>query len=242
MKIISNHELIQRNAKIGQITSLASLAVLGFGMYISFKDPNKFSLSMGALLLGFVLFQIGIYYGNRWGRSPRPDELLDQGLKGMSDRYTIYHYASPVPNLLVGPAGIWVLIPLHQHGEIIYTGKKWKTKGGGFMQAYMGFFGQENMSRPDLEAGARADKLIKALKKEMPEDEIPPINAAIIFTSKAAEVHADNAPLPTLHLKQLKPYIRKIAKTTPLSAEAINAVNTALGKKAQSDAASSKNS
>ncbi len=228
MKIISNKELIKRNATIGQATSLASLLVLGFGMYISFKEPEKFSLSMGALLLGFVLFQVGIYYGNRWGRSPRPDELLDQGLKGLSNQYTMYHYSSPIPNLLVGPAGVWILIPLHQHGEIIYTGKKWKTKGGGFMQAYMGFFGQESMSRPDLEAGARADKLLKALKKEMPEDDIPPINAAIVFTNKAAEVHADNAPVPTLHLKQLKPFIRKKAKETPLPVPAINAVNDAL--------------
>ena len=228
MKIISNEKLIKRNATIGQVTSLSSLLILGLGMYISFKKPELFSISVGALLVGFILSQVGIYFGNRWGRSPRPDELLDQGLKGLSNDYAIYHYASPVPNLLVGPAGVWLLHPLHQHGTITYVGKKWKSKGGGFTQSYMSLFGQENMSRPDLEASAKAEKLIKALKKQMPEEEIPPINAAIIFTSKAAEVQVDNAPVPTLHLKKLKAFIRKQAKEAPITAQEIKAVNDAL--------------
>ena len=231
MKIIKNEKLIKRNATIGQVTSLSSLLILGIGMYISFKEPELFSISVGALLVGFILSQVGIYFGNRWGRSPRPDELLDQGLKGMPSTYTIYHYASPVPNLLVGPAGIWLLLPFHQHGEITHDGKKWKTKGGGFTQSYMRVFGQENMSRPDLDAGAQKDKLIKTLKKQMPEEDIPNINAAIIFTSKAAEVKADNAPVPTMHLKQLKAFIRKEVKNALITKAQIDAVNGALSLK-----------
>ncbi|MBT3314519.1 MAG: hypothetical protein HN390_07880 [Anaerolineae bacterium] len=228
MKIISNEKLIKRNAKIGQATSLSSLVILGLGMYISFQKPELFNISIGALLVGFILSQVGIYFGNRWGRSPRPDELLDQGLKGIPGEYTLYHYSSPVPNLLVGPAGIWLLLPFHQHGTIIYDGKKWKTKGGGFTQSYMKVFGQESMSRPDLDAGAFADKLTKALKKEMPEEQIPPIQAALVFTSKTVEVEADDAPVPTLHLKKLKPFIRKMAKEAPITAKEIKAVNDAL--------------
>ncbi|RLD03112.1 MAG: hypothetical protein DRI32_07830 [Chloroflexi bacterium] len=233
MKIIRNDKLIKRNAVIGQTTSLLSLLILGIGMYISFKKPEMFSLSVGALLVGFLLSQVGIYFGNRWGRSPRPDELLDQGLKGMPGDYTIYHYASPVPNLLVGPAGIWLLLPFHQNGKILYDGKKWKIKGGGFTQSYMRVFGQENMSRPDLDAAALAEKLKRTLLKEIPEDKIAPINTVIIFTSKIAEVEADDAPVPTMHLKKLKPFIRKVAKDAPITAQEIKAVNNALKHKAQ---------
>lgn len=228
MKIISNEKLIKRNAKIGQVTSLSSLVILAVGMYISFQNPELFSISIGALLTGFILSQVGIYFGNRWGRSPRPDELLDQGLKGLPNDYTIYHYSSPVPNLLVGPAGIWLLLPFHQKGTIIYKDPKWKTKRGGFTQSYMQIFGQENISRPDLDAGAAAEKLVKALRKEMPEEKIPPILAALVFTSNAAEVQADNAPVTTLHLKKLKAFIRKQAKDGPITAQEIKAVNDAL--------------
>ncbi len=228
MKIISNEKLIKRNATIGQVTSLSSLLILGAGMYISFQKPELFTISVGALLVGFILSQVGIYFGNRWGRSPRPDQLLDQGLKGISGEYTIYHYASPVPNLLVGPAGVWLLLPFHQQGTISHDGKKWKSKSGGFTQGYMRIFGQENMSRPDLDAAAFADKLTKALAKEMPEEQIPPIQAALVFTSKNADVQADEAPLPTMHLKKLKAFIRKTAKESSLSKKDINAVNDAL--------------
>jgi hypothetical protein len=228
MNIISNDKLIARNAKIGQYSSLVSLVILGIGMYISFTRQDLFNISIIALLVGFILSQVGIYYGNRWGRSPRPDELLQQGLKGMSKEYTLYQYISTVPHLLVGPAGVWILLPHHQQGTIIYDGKKWKAKEGGFAQSYMRIFGQENMSRPDLEAGAQADKLKRNLRKEMDENEIPPILGAIVFTSKNATVEADDAPIATLHAKQLKPYLRKFAKEAPLTKTEIAKINEIL--------------
>ena len=228
MNIISNEKLIARNSKIGQFTSLGSLVILGIGLYISFTKPEMFNISIGALLVGFILSQIGIYYGNRWGRSPRPDELLDQGLKGLTKDYTIYHYTSPVPNLLVGPAGIWLLLTQHQQGTIIYDGKRWKAKEGGFAQNYMRLFGQENMSRPDLDAGVEANKLKRHLRKHIAEDQIPPILGAVIFTNANADVQIDEAPIATMHLKQLKPFIRKMAKEAPLTKDEIEKVNEAL--------------
>jgi len=229
MNIISNEKLIKRNAKIGQFTSLGSLVILGVGMYISFTKPDMFNISIAALLVGFMLSQVGIYYGNRWGRSPRPDELIDQGLKGLTKEYTLYHYSSPVSNLLVGPAGVWLIMPYHQQGKVIYNGKRWQAKQGGFAQNYMRIFGQENMNRPDLDAGAEADKLKRYFKKHnLSENEMPPILAALVFTSQNAEVQADDAPVPTMHLKQLKPFIRKQAKAAPITKQEIEAVNKAL--------------
>src|SRR4030065_985294 len=106
MEIIINERLVRRNARIGQVSSIVGLLVLAGGMYISFARQEYFGLSLAALLLGFTLSQVGIYFGNRWGRRPRPDEVLSQALKGLDGRYALYHYTTPTPNLLVGPAGI----------------------------------------------------------------------------------------------------------------------------------------
>ena len=106
-------------------------------MYISFTRPELFVWAVGALLLGFTLTQVGMYFGNRWGRSPRPDEKLDSGLKGLHKDFSIYHWATPVAHLLVGPAGVWVLIPYHQRGQVSYRKNRWKMSGGGFLQNYM---------------------------------------------------------------------------------------------------------
>jgi O-antigen ligase len=67
MDITTNERLIKRNARIGQITSIVGLVVLAGGMFISFTKPELFTFSLIALLVGFGLSQIGIYFGNRWG-------------------------------------------------------------------------------------------------------------------------------------------------------------------------------
>jgi len=120
MKIIINEKMIRRNARIGQIATLGGLAILAGGMIISFRKQELFLIAWASLILGFILSQIGIYFGNRWGRSPRPDEKLNQALKGLDDRYTIYHYTTPLSHLLIGPAGICVLLTRHQRGRVTY--------------------------------------------------------------------------------------------------------------------------
>lgn len=228
MKIIKNEKKIKRNSKIGQYTSLGALVVLGVGMYISFTRPELFVWAVGALLIGFTLTQVGMYFGNRWGRSPRPDERLDAGLKGLPGDFVIYHWMSPVAHLLVGPAGIWVLLPYHQRGHVTYRKNRWRMAGGGLLQNYMRLFGQEGLGRPDLEAEAEINSVRKELGKEMEEDEIPEIKAALVFTTEGVEIEAENAPLPALPLKKLKEFMRNKAKERPISSLMLEKVKAAL--------------
>ena len=228
MKIIKNEKLIKRNAKIGQFTSLGALAVLGVGMYISFTQPELFVWAVGALLLGFTLTQIGMYFGNRWGRSPRPDEKLDAGLKGLHKEFNIYHWTTPVSHLLVGPAGIWVLLPYHQRGQVSYRKNRFKMSGGGFLQNYMRLFGQEGIGRPDLEAESEINSIHKMLAKEIDEEEIPEINAVLVFTADGVEIEAEEAPMPALPLKKLKDFMRNKAKEKPITAQDLEKVKAVL--------------
>ena len=228
MKIIKNEKLIKRNAKIGQYTTLGALVVLGIGMYISFTQPELFIWAVAALMVGFTLTQIGMYFGNRWGRSPRPDEKLDAGLKGLTKEYSMYHWSAPVSHLLVGPAGIWVLLPYHQRGNIIFEKGRWKNKGGGLMQGYMRIFGQEGIGRPDLESESETNSLYKALAKELDEDEIPEIKTALVFTTEGVEIEAEDAPLPALPLKKLKDFMRNKAKERPITTPELEKVKAVL--------------
>ncbi len=71
MKIIKNEKLIKRNGQIGQWTSIGALVILAAGMYISFQRPDLFNYAIIALLVGFIMTQVSMYFGNRWGRSGR---------------------------------------------------------------------------------------------------------------------------------------------------------------------------
>lgn len=228
MKISTNHKLIKRNARIGQITSLVALAILAAGMYITFKTPENVGYSLGALLFGFFLSQMGMYYGNRWGRSPRPDELLDKSLKGLGRDYTIYHYTTPAPHFLIGPSGLWVLLHYYQGGSIRFENKRWRQKGGGFIQGYLRIFGQENIGRPEIEGSAEALSLEKFFKKALPGEEIPAIKVAAIFSNPNVELSTNEAPIPAFTPKDFKELVKENAKNNPMSPKILKTIQEIL--------------
>jgi len=231
MKVVTNTKLIKRNSKIGQFTSIGALVILGIGLYISFKMPDKFAYSLGALLLGFFMSQIGMYYGNRWGRSPRPDELIDRSLKGLGREYTIYHYATAASHLLVGPAGVWTLMPYYQSGVIVYEKKRWKSKGGGFLKSYLRLFGQENMGRPEIDSETEIQATSRYLARLLPEgSEVPPIKSLLLFTSPKVELKVEDAPLPAITPKDLKDFLREKSKEKPIGDLLLDTLLRALPK------------
>jgi hypothetical protein len=211
MKIASNTKLITRNNKIGRYTTFASLAILGIGLYISFTAPEAFSWSLGALVIGFLLSQVGLTYSSKFGKSPRPDESLTQALKGLEDKFTLYHYESPTNHLLVGPAGVWVLLPYFQAGTIRYNAAKnrWTQKGGNF---FLKAFGQENLGRPDTEIQYGINETRKFLEKQLPGTELPEIRAALLFFNEKTELAVEGAPYPAIKADKAKDFFRKRVK------------------------------
>ncbi len=229
MKIITNNKIIKRNRKIGQIATLASLVVLVVGFVISINtDASLFIWALLALMVGFLLSQVGIYYGNRFGKSPRYDERINQSLKGLDEKYTLYHYTSPVPHLLVGPAGVWVLVAYGQRGSISYDGsrKRWNHVGGNF---FLKLFGQEGLGRPELEAKGQLQDLAKQLNTSLPQVPLPEPKAVLVFTDPKAEVgNIEDAPIPALHTDKLKDFVRRMARENPAPANSIQALEKAL--------------
>ncbi len=227
MKIVSDTKLIKRNKKIGSITTFVALGVLGIGLYFSFTKPEQISITFGALLLGFLLTQVGIYFGNRWGKSPRPDELLTAGLKGLENNFTLYHYTAGVSHLLVGPTTIWGLIPVSVGGVITFDENKmrFRQKGGNF---YFKIFGQENLGRPEVEAQYIVSDFAKFAKKKFPDVELPDVTPILVFTNKKAELDIENSPIPAVTLEKLKDYIRKQSKGEPIALLAIQTIKKAL--------------
>lgn len=231
MNIVRNEKLIKRNAQIGMYTMLGTLAVLGAGIYISIADLERIVLAYVLLVVGLLLSQISFYFTNRWGRKPRPDEQLDTALKGLDGRYTIYHYSSPVDHLLVGPGGLWVLLPYYQRGVISFAKNRWQQKTKGFLLAYGKIFAQESLGRPDLEMAAALESLQRFFSKNLPEDSQPQPQVALIFTHPEAQIEIPDdveTPAEAVKLDKLKDVIRKGAKAKLLSLEKAQAIQDLL--------------
>ena len=223
MKIVTNTKLITRNAKIGLWGQLFGMGLLLASVILSFQSPSTFGLSVILFTTGLLISQVGIYFGNRWSRRPRPDEILDKALKGLDRNYTFYHYRSPVSHLLIGPAGVWALLPRSTRGTIVYQAERgrWKQRGGGIL---FKLFGQEGLGRPDLDSAADIARLERFLAKKLPPESIPPIRAALVFTHEDVELEVNGAPFPALHPRKLKSLMRNQAKHTHLSQDRIRAL------------------
>ena len=236
MKIIRNERVVKRNTKIGRIAMFGSLAVLAAGMVIAFRYQTQVSISMVTLIVGFIAAQVGIYYSNRFGRSPRPDELLDTALKGLDFRFTIYHFSGPVSHMLLSPSGIWALMPYYQRGTITYEKGRWRQRGGGIMYEYLKIFAQESLGRPEVDVAAAIENIRAFLTKKLPPESfpvenMPPIRAALVFTNDRAliDIAEDaNPPAETVMLKDLKQLVRKNEKGKGLAVERIKVIEDAL--------------
>jgi hypothetical protein len=226
MKIVTNQKVIKRNSRIGQVATLVSLGILGGGLFMSF-NPEFIQYSFFALLAGFIISQVGIHYGTKFGRSPRPDERLTQALKGLGDHFVLYHYAGPVPHLLVGPAGIIPLLPYNQRGTFTYdeNKKRWRQKGGNL---YLKIFAQEGLGRPDLDVEANLQDVNNYLQKNLNEAVLPPVKPVLVFTHAQADVQAHNAPYPSVSSDKLKDLIRRMAKEEPAPMNDIRLVQKTL--------------
>ena len=224
MKIVIDQKKVNRYRKIGQYTSLAALAVLLGGFVIAISqiittfqtgpdvpqlDESMLTYSYLAMFIGLVLTQISLYFGNRWGKRELVDQTITNNLKGLDDRYTLYHYTAPVPHLLVGPSGILVITPMYQAGKITYERNRFRQSGVRFFSR---LFGQEGIGRPDLEAQGYLQDLDRFIQKNLPEGKPLEPFAAIVFTNPKVNLQIEGAPYPTIPVDKLKDFVRRKAK------------------------------
>lgn len=218
MKIIIDQKMVTRNGKIGKILRWVSIAFLVVALFAVFSpniltNPSMINIYFGVMIVGVFISSIGNHLTSRYGRSPRPDELLDKALKGLDDKYSIIHYELAIPHLLVGPSGIWSLIPTYVDGTISYDEKKklWVRKGGSFLNR---FLSREALGRPDKELIQNQKDFDKFLKINSIENEMK-IMCAVILLNKNTVIsdRSEEGNILILPFEKAKDKFRKLAKS-----------------------------
>lgn len=229
MKISNNYPLIKKYKKISQIVLYASLVLLVIGLVWSFTgaDITQYTMAYAILIPAYLLVQISIYLANKWGRSPRPDEIIEQSLKGLNDQYTLYNYNAGVPHLLVGPAGILIIKPYHQFGTISFNSDKNRYEQQGGANFIAKLFGQEGLTDILRESKIALRDFDAFNKKKNNSIDVKP-RIVNIFYSDKADILAKNAPEATIHSDKLKDMVRSQAKISQLRDEKINQIRQQL--------------
>jgi len=230
MNLIINEKLIKRNKTIGNVLSIGGIAILGVGLVLNFNPTTvKTLISFGALIIGFIISQISTYYVSRFGRSPRLDEIVTENLNKLGNEYSLYVYSTPVPMLLVGPGGLWMPIPSAATGEV-YFDKKWKQHGG---SALMKLSGHESIGKPEVDAADNEKNILKVLSEHFEEDQMPPINSAIVLVHPEAKIgDVENAPSLIYKANALRRKIKKFDRDAgiTLPQETLDKLNEIFGE------------
>jgi len=229
MRVTTNTKLIKRRSRFGTYASLGGIAILGLGMFASFQ-PKYVWVSLVALVAGFVLAQYGNYNLRRYGRSPRPDQIVEESLKGFDDRYHLYAWSLPVPYALLTPQGLYSFTTRDQAGQISVNGAQWKSKFS--LGRALLAFSQEGMGNPTQEAQANAAKLTEWIRSKLPESTVT-AQPAIIFIDPRAELQVTDPVVPVLDTKGVKKWLRGGGKGENIKAAEFRALEALFDETAE---------
>lgn len=234
MIVLRDDKRIARLAQIGKYASIAGMVLLLGGLVIAFTNyatvENVFFFQILALILGWLVSQVGIYLAQRYVRRPRPDEVLDKALSKVARDGRLYHYLLPAPHVLLLPTGVVVFVAKFQGGNITADVDKWKQTGVGLRK----FFGQEGLGNPTREAESMVGALAAYIRKHAPSVEEVPIGALIVFTTEGLKtLDVKNSRIPAMHYSKVKGFLRQQKRQgTPMSTADYEALRFAFDKKA----------
>jgi hypothetical protein len=209
MKLITNETYIERRAKIGRVASLASLIVLAGALILSFiRTPTTFTLPLvlvGVMAVGVALSFVGGYYAERFGGARAHHLGVQDALKGLDDRFTLFEYVLPAPHVLLGPDGLKVILVRSQGGEVTYQDGRWSHKQRG--RFFREMAGQERLGRPERDLEKQIEAMEQYLADRVSGEEVP-VEGVVLFTNPEVQLEAEGAPVPTFYTKKVKSWLR----------------------------------
>lgn len=224
MLSFTNHRRIRLYARLSRVLAFGGLGVMGVAVLLSLRQPYPVDLVFGLLLVGMLASQIGLPLRNRWDREPRFDQVLDEHLKGLDKRYLLFHHYLGASHVLICPAGVYALVPRLEDGEIEYVEDKWQrtVEKRGFLRRG----GVKQIRGLAGDATGAAERAQRRLGRLGAPVSVQPL---LVFLHHAAQVNVNGAPLPSAHIKKLKPALRKLPKGQTLSDEQTQSVIEELG-------------
>ncbi len=227
MDLYLDERLVRRNSFWGKVLVWGGLGLAIGSVVISFQSPQVLNPYVFAGFLGVFAAQAGTMLTNRWGRNPRMDEVMSEALKGLDDRFALFHYLLRVDHALLTPNGAFVLLPRSEDGVIDYQEGKWlqqREKRGILRRG-----GTRDIPGLDRQARSRASKLLRRLGKQLPEEALPDVQSVLVFVHPEAKVRGQDAPHPVVHVKKLKSWLRRLPKAKGLTGAQIDEIAGTVG-------------
>jgi len=249
MRIVTNERLAKRNRQLAFWLMIGTFAVLAGSFVLMLQAPAEDIENASLILLfqvtvlpiAFLLTLISVRMTNLWARPPRPEAVIPEGLKGLSNKSVLYNYYHfPARHVLICPQGIFAIVTRWHNGEYTVEGDRWKTHQGAFSRIFSALRA-DGIGNPTLDAERAAAYVKKKLAGIDPDAEVQPL---IVFVDSNAQVNIGETPIPVLYVDpkskpSLKDYLRDVNRENagtgkqrgmPLTEEQIEAFEEATVK------------
>lgn len=232
MRIFTNHSLVRHNHNLGRALVFIGMASLAGGFVISFTNPEAVLVVLAAAFAGTLISQTGITFLNRWGRHPRPDEIIDSAMKGLDDRFAAFHYCLDADHVVTGPAGTYAVMTRKDQGDIVYEDESFyqvRPKGGLLRRG-----GRTELKALASDATRQAESALSAIHRRLDDAEDLKVAPIAVFISDDVSVQtgAEVGGLVILHRSKLKDWLRRAAGGIRLSKTQVDTLADALGLEA----------
>jgi hypothetical protein len=236
MRVETNERLVKRNRQIAQYLFFGTFAILIGGLLVinsQVTDQNNIALIalMQALLLplAFISTIISVRMTNLWVRVPRPENVIREALKGLSNRSVLYNYFHiPARHVLICPQGVFAMVTRYHDGVYVVENDRWRAQRSlpGRLIALLRF---DAIGNPNDDALRAAEHVTKLLQPIAPDVTVQPL---IVFTDPRATVEVISSSVPVVQMEakankkvlQIKDVIKTVGgkpQTDPLTPEQI---------------------
>lgn len=224
MLVARNLEQVQSNKRLSRFKVLGGILLFLVGAPISFLGNLTFLLvAYTAVVIGFVLFNSGLQGIAKWGRKVRNDQLVDQELRRLSDRYTLIHYPRignrTLDHVLVHETGVLVMTTKEVIGRVEVRGTKYRKPGQSAIGRFIGMGGPQ-LGQPPLENGLDRKALLESLAAAAAERNWPtdvPVDGLVVFVAPRLALNADDAAdPPAVKLTELLGWVQSHTRGMPI--------------------------
>jgi hypothetical protein len=216
MRVVINQAQIERNRKISHILFFVSLAGMGAGFFLTWTRPTE-STNISCLILPILLFMTltSVRMANTWIREPRPTDALSAALKGLGQKYAIFHYLLPAPHVLIGPEGVFAIATVWQDRPYRVKQSKWYGDQG-LVRKLNGYMRQDLLGNPFRDAQFYAQQVQKIVDKVAPDSGVE-VEPLVVFINPKASVEIEDPIMPVLYADpkkkpSLRQYLREVKK------------------------------
>jgi hypothetical protein len=208
MKVYRDVTYVQKRKRMAIAMSLVGVALLGSAFWMATGlGEEAILIAYVPLLIGTVLFHLGMQQVGKWNRPQRNDVVLDSLLKDLPDRYELVHYGRvgkrTVEHALVYPGGVLAIVAREIPGGVKYENGRWRKVSQGIGR----LFGMGGAQLGNPTADANADTA--ALKSLMEQLSLPPddADAVIAFINPTVKLEVEEPDYPVTNADGLRRYI-----------------------------------